>query len=86
MYKYLIKSVKTLAGIENNALRESVFPLAWEGRVILKDGYLVDPKNKIEGNYDVAFKGDQITEVGIIEPVAGDVVLDCKGTRWSYQV
>ncbi len=78
MYKYLIKSVKTLAGIENNALRESVFPLAWEGRVILKDGYLVDPKNGIEGNYDVAFKGDQITEVGIIEPVAGDVVLDCK--------
>ena len=46
MYKAPVNKVKILANITNNELLESIFPLKVEGRFILKDGYVVDPKNK----------------------------------------
>ncbi len=78
MYKAPVNKVKILANITNNELLESIFPLKVEGRFILKDGYVVDPKNNLEMQTDIAFQGDKIVEVGSIEPAAGDVVLDCK--------
>ncbi|MBO5469095.1 MAG: amidohydrolase family protein [Lachnospiraceae bacterium] len=49
------------------------------GRLILKNGFCVDPQNNIEGNADIAILGDTILSVeDKICPEAGDGVIDCR--------
>ena len=50
------------------------------GRLLLKGGYLVDPKNGREGPFDLALEGDRVAEAAPhIDPRPGDRVVDCRG-------
>lgn len=49
-------------------------------RMILKNGFVVDPKNGINSEKDIAVIGDKITEVSSeIKAVKGDMIVDCSG-------
>lgn len=50
-----------------------------QGRIILQNGYVIDPANELEGMTDVAVRGTHIEEVGEhIVPESGDYVINCK--------
>lgn len=50
------------------------------GRLFLKGGYLVDPKNGREGPFDLALEGDRVAEAAPhIDHRPGDRVVDCRG-------
>lgn len=50
------------------------------GRVILKGGLLIDPKNRIEAVKDVAIVGDSVAEVSdSIAAEKGDMLISCEG-------
>ena len=53
---------------------------AAQGRLLLKGGHLVDPKNGREGPFDLALEGDRVAEAAPhIDPQPGDRVVDCRG-------
>ena len=79
MYKVGINKVDMLAQIKNEQLQESIFPVEFHRRVILKGGRLVDPKNGRDGLFDIAYQGDEIIEVGQIEPASDDIIINCQG-------
>ncbi len=49
------------------------------GRLIFKDGLLIDPKNNIEQVCDIAILDDKVTEVGIVSVETNDRVIYAKG-------
>ncbi|NMA06865.1 MAG: amidohydrolase family protein [Ruminococcaceae bacterium] len=51
-----------------------------QGRLILKGGRVVDPKNKVDGIFDVEVAGDRVVGTGVeIVPGPSDRVIDCSG-------
>ena len=67
----------SLASVSGMRLNDSA-KLSEGKRIILKGGFLVDPKNNIEEGKDIAIKDDVIIEVaGDIKPEKGDLVIDC---------
>lgn len=69
-----------LASAKNGQLSDPDKELNKTGRIILKNGLVVDPKNKVEEVLDVAILGDEIVEVGKdIYIEKGDMVINCEG-------
>lgn len=76
MYKELGSSAE-LVHVEKGVLQK--LPVE-QGRIILQNGYIVDPANKREGFMDVAVRGAYIEEVAEhIASESGDYVINCKG-------
>ncbi|GFN36814.1 amidohydrolase family protein [Tepidimicrobium xylanilyticum] len=69
-----------LASVKEGQLLDPDKALDKTGKIVLKNGLVVDPKNKIEEVLDVAISGDEIVEVGKdIYVEKGDMVIDCEG-------
>ncbi|HLR35278.1 MAG TPA: amidohydrolase family protein [Tissierellales bacterium] len=70
----------TLASVRNQSLSDPDKKLKKTGRIILKNGLVVDPKNKIEEVLDIAIMNDEIVEIGEkIYIEKGDMTIDCEG-------
>lgn len=69
-----------LATVKQNRLHNPLHPLASKGRLILQNGFVVDPKNQIEAVQDIAIAGTEIIEVADkIFPEKGDRVINVEG-------
>ncbi|WP_040213776.1 amidohydrolase family protein [Clostridium polynesiense] len=81
MYRTKVGSLPdTLAGARNNSLYNPIGHLGNEGRLILKAGRVIDPKNNIDDVLDIAVLKDRIHEVSKeIKPEKGDRVINCEG-------
>lgn len=70
----------TLASVRNNNLYDPIGKIGNQGRLILKSGKVIDPKNNIEDVLDIAIVNDKIQEVSKdIKGEKGDRVINCEG-------
>lgn len=70
----------SLASARGKELYDPIGKMQLNGRLILKGGYVIDPKRNLEGEVDISILKDHILEVDKdIKPEAGDVVIDCSG-------
>lgn len=81
MYSTRVGMLKeVLASVKAGSLSDPNKGLDKAGKIVLKNGMVVDPKNKVEEVLDIAILGDEIVEVGEdIYVEKGDVVIDCEG-------
>lgn len=81
MYTTKVGMLKdVLASVKNDTLSDPYKDLAKTGRIILKDGLVIDPKNQIKEVLDIAILDDEIIEVGNdIYVEKGDMVINCEG-------
>lgn len=81
MYKNKIGfSDDVLATVKNGVMKDTVGEVKTSGRLILKGGRIVDPKNQIDGQMDLMTDNGVICQVGgDIRPEKGDRVIDCEG-------
>ncbi|WP_035289230.1 amidohydrolase family protein [Clostridium sp. KNHs214] len=69
-----------LASAKCNKLHDPIGELPCGGRLILKAGLVVDPKNNLEEVKDVVIYGDKIQSIeNDIKPEKGDRVINCEG-------
>lgn len=69
-----------LASVRDNKLCDPFEGINLSGRVILKNGFLVDPRNNLEDIKDISILNGEINEVGNdIHEEKGDTVIDCEG-------
>ncbi|MCF6462156.1 amidohydrolase family protein [Clostridium sp. Cult1] len=69
-----------LASVKDGSLSDPSRELDKTGKIILKNGLVIDPKNQVEEVLDVVIIGDEIVEVGKdIYVEKGDLVIDCEG-------
>ncbi len=80
MYNTKVGMLKdVLASVKNNSLSDPNKELQKTGKIILKNGLVVDPKNNINEVLDIAILNDEIVEVGQdIYVEKGDMILDCE--------
>lgn len=68
------------AYIKDNNLMDYLEGVNLSGRMILKNGYVVDPKNNVEGVKDIAILNGEILEISDdIGLDIGDVEINCEG-------
>jgi dihydroorotase len=81
MYRTKVGSLPdTLASVKNNKLYDPIGDLKPSGRLILKSGTVVDPKNNLEEVKDISVFNGRIQQVdNDIKPEKGDVVINCEG-------
>lgn len=81
MYKNKVNFLSdALASVKNGCMKDTVGEIAHSGRIILKQGKVIDPKNKIQDVKDIAILGDSIIEVAdSIKEENGDIVINCEG-------
>ncbi|WP_313233081.1 amidohydrolase family protein [Tissierella praeacuta] len=81
MYKTTVGMLKdVLASVKNNNLSDPFKDLEKTGKIILKGGLVIDPKNGIEEVQDLAILNDEIVGVGNdIYAEKGDMVINCEG-------
>ncbi|OON89456.1 amidohydrolase family protein [Pyramidobacter sp. YE332] len=69
-----------LATVRNSAIKDTIGDIPKSGRLVLKDGYVVDPKNRIQDIRDIVIEGGEVVNINVDIPVEkGDMVLDCEG-------
>lgn len=69
-----------LPNVKSGQVNDVIDTFPSSGRVILKAGKVIDPRNHVEAVKDLAILGDQITEVADeIVPERGDLVINCEG-------
>ncbi len=69
-----------LASVKDNVLCNPFEGINLSGRIILKNGFLVDPKNNLEEIKDISILNGEIHEVSNnIHEEKGDTVIDCDG-------
>ncbi|NLW22210.1 MAG: amidohydrolase family protein [Tissierellia bacterium] len=69
-----------LASVKEEQLSDPDKALDKTGKIILKNGLVVDPKNRVEEVLDIAILGDEIAEIGKdIYVEKGDMVINCEG-------
>ena len=69
-----------LAMIRNQAIKDTIGDIPKSGRLVLKNGYVIDPKNKVEEVRDIVMENGEVVQVGTDLPVEkGDMILDCEG-------
>lgn len=67
------------AYVRDNKLQDYLEGINISGRMILKNGYIVDPKNNIEEVKDISIFNGEIQEVGDnIAAEKGDIIIDCE--------
>lgn len=81
MYSTKVGMLKdVLASVKEGQLSDPDMALDKTGRIILKNGFVVDPKNGVEEVLDIAILGDEIAEIGKdIYVEKGDMVINCEG-------
>lgn len=81
MYKNKVDFLSdALASIKNGSMKDTVGEIAKSGRIILKQGKVIDPKNNLQDVKDIAIQGDSIIEVADnIKEENGDIVINCEG-------
>ena len=81
MYHHVVPlSDSVLATVKNGAMQDTVGDLWKHDRILLKNGHVIDPKNKIDDERDVLIEDGLIKEVADeIHPDEGDRVIDCGG-------
>lgn len=80
MYRTKVGSLPdTLASVKNSQLHDPISKMGFSGRMILKNGKVIDPANQVEEVKDVAIIRDRIAEVAQdIKPEKGDIVINCE--------
>ena len=69
-----------IAAVKNESLNDQMAGLSDTGRILLKNGTVVDPKNNVEEVQDIMLSGGQVSETGKdIAAEKGDRVIDCEG-------
>lgn len=69
-----------LAMVKNGAIKDTIGDIPKTGRIILKNGHVIDPKNGIDDVRDVILMNGCVSEVGVDLPVEkGDAILNCEG-------
>ena len=81
MYPCNVHSMpEILATIRNGQLKNTIDDIPKSGRLILKGGKVVDPKNNLEQIKDIVVAGDTIVAVEDDAHVErGDIVINCEG-------
>ena len=81
MYNVKVGMLKdVLASVKDNVLSDPDKSLEKTGRIILKGGLVIDPKNKVEEVLDIAILNDEIVEVSKdIYVEKGDMIINCEG-------
>lgn len=81
MYSTKLSNLSHLmATVKDGKMVDTIGDIPKSGRIILKQGKVVDPKNKLEGVKDIAMCGSVITEVSDnIDAEKGDIVVNCEG-------
>ncbi|MGF7057814.1 amidohydrolase family protein [Brassicibacter mesophilus] len=81
MYKTKVGSLPDiLASVKNNKLNDPIGAIKQSGRIILKGGTVVDPKNNIQDVKDISILNGRINQVeNDIKPESGDKVINCEG-------
>src|SRR5690625_4630374 len=70
---------KKVAYVKDNHVQKPLQDLPSSGRIVLKEGKVVDPKNNVETVKDIAIIGTEIAEVGDDLPAEkGDQVIYCE--------
>lgn len=70
----------SIVHVKNNEVRDPLRDTPMSGRTILKGGLVVDPKNKVEEEKDIAIIDGYIVEVtNEVKPEKGDKVINCEG-------
>ena len=81
MYKNKVDFLSdALASVKNGSMKDTVGEIAKSGRIILKQGKVIDTKNNLQDVKDIAIQGDSIIEVADnIKEENGDIVINCEG-------
>lgn len=76
MYSKISEKIDRITHIHNGIHYESKNNSS--SRIILKHGLIIDPKNHVESQMDIAIQGDEICEMNVsILPEKGDSVIEC---------
>jgi hypothetical protein len=71
---------RILANAREGTLHDELDGIKDQGRILLKGGHVVDPRNGVDQVTDIVVAGGQITETGEdLSPESGDRILDCEG-------
>ena len=68
-----------LATVKNNAMQDTIGDIPVSGRLILKGGRVIDPKNNVDEEKDILVENGMIAALGDIQAEAGDKIIDCTG-------
>ena len=69
-----------LATVKKNQMQDTIGQIQKSGRLILKGGHVVDPKNKIDKQTDILIADGIVCQVADdITAETGDRVIDCEG-------
>lgn len=69
-----------LANVREGTLHDQLDGINDQGRILLKGGHVVDPRNGVDHVTDIVVAGGQIAETGEdLTPESGDRILDCEG-------
>lgn len=79
IYNTVIERIDRVATVKNNRIYDENC-YHGGGRLILKNGHIIDPASKLNGEYDIAIISDRIMESGTnIKAEKGDRIIDCEG-------
>lgn len=69
-----------LATVKENVMKDTVGEVTASGRLILKGGHVVDPKNQIDDQRDILIADGVVCQTGgEIHAESGDKIIDCEG-------
>ena len=69
-----------LATVSNGTMKDTIGEVCQSGRIILKAGRVVDPKNKVDSVKDISIANGLVMEIAdSIKEEAGDIVINCEG-------
>lgn len=69
-----------LATVKNGTMKDTVGEVTASGRLLLRGGRIVDPKNQIDGQMDLLVENGVISQVSEnIQAEYGDKIIDCEG-------
>lgn len=80
MYKNKVGFTDSLATVKNGVMIDTVGEACSSGRILLKGGNVIDPKNQINEVKDVLIENGIIAQVGDdLEAEKGDRIINCEG-------
>lgn len=80
MYQNKMGFVDSLATIKHGKMLDKVEQAGSSGRILLKGGHVVDPKNNLDAEADILIADGVIAEISSdIKGEKGDKVISCKG-------
>lgn len=69
-----------MAAVKGNVMKDTIGDIAVSGRLILKGGHVVDPKNQVDTVTDILIGNGVVCQVGDdIQAESGDRIIDCEG-------